>query len=183
MIPYVAKAVSMKVLDDRDKFTGALSRDALMHCLAARDSNRGAEPVAELIAFMGIDNFKAFNAHNGHPLGDEVLNRLVAQVSKMIRSDDRLFRYGGDTFVIVFAQSDRKAVLQLLEQICVFARKDLSPPQQANCGDSACRGPTALSASIGVSELINGMSAAQWLENAEERMYVAKRMGRDRVCI
>lgn len=177
-----AKLNCMTTINDRDAQTGALSRAALMNFLIEQDLDpRTRYP--SWLACINIDNFKAFNAHNGHALGDEVLKRLATHVSAILKSADRLFRHGGDSFVIVFANAEREEVMTSLEQFRTFAKSELSPPQLASCGDPHCEGPTALSVSIGVAELTSGISAACWLSVAENQMEAAKKAGRDQICI
>ena len=49
-----------------------------------------------------VDHFKSYNNHFGHLAGDEVLRRVARTIREELREGDRLFRYGGEEFVVSF---------------------------------------------------------------------------------
>lgn len=79
----------------RDELTGALSREALMNCLRSESPDEAHECLGQILACTDIENFKKFNAYNGHAVGDVVLRRVVAHVETVLGRDNRLFRHGG----------------------------------------------------------------------------------------
>lgn len=54
------------------------------------------------IAFVDIDNFKQINDTHSHEIGDVLLNRVAVVMKETIRSEDKIGRYGGDEFMLIF---------------------------------------------------------------------------------
>ena len=95
---------SRKGLEDelnRDPLTGAFSRRAGERTLdrAFHSFKKGA--VSPAIALFDIDRFKEVNDSFGHDAGDKVLKEVVRTVRRTVRTTDRLFRWGGDEFLLV----------------------------------------------------------------------------------
>lgn len=86
----------------QDLLTGAFNRKWGEEVLASlfQQFQDGAE--SPLIMMLDLDNFKMVNDTFGHDMGDEVLCRTVQEILTHIRSADRLFRWGGEEFVLVF---------------------------------------------------------------------------------
>lgn len=87
---------------NRDPLTGAFSRRAGDRMLrqAFRAFEKGGK-TSHLLALFDIDHFKAVNDTCGHAGGDEILKQVVLAVQRTVRSTDRLFRWGGDEFLLV----------------------------------------------------------------------------------
>ena len=50
---------------------------------------------------MDLDSFKAYNDRHGHPAGDSLLHRAATAIYGAARSEDRVYRYGGDEFALI----------------------------------------------------------------------------------
>ncbi|HLG17040.1 MAG TPA: diguanylate cyclase [Blastocatellia bacterium] len=89
----------------RDQLTGLPNaRGFVRHFEKAADrARRFGESFAVLV--MDLDGFKQINDHLGHQAGDDVLRHMACALSKLVRSDDFLCRYGGDEFVAVIRVS------------------------------------------------------------------------------
>lgn len=100
---------------ERDPLTGLLNRQTFNSALMARAKkhaidNEGAEsgrrvpsaaPAALWLGVVDIDHFKRVNDSYGHPIGDEVLLLLSRLLRSSFRHFDRLYRFGGEEFVVV----------------------------------------------------------------------------------
>ena len=152
-----------------DPLTGAFNRRHLDTCLvhAMERRNRLGEPASLLL--FDVDRFKEVNDALGHATGDDVLKRLVKGVIRRTRRVDVLFRIDGEEFAVLLAGATGADALAVGEDIraCVEAARLLSA--------------RAVTISIGVSELAGGQSARDWITEADEALYAAKRRGRNRV--
>ena len=155
-----------------DALTGLPNRvllvDSIAHALA-RGRRRGG-----LIAvlFLDLDRFKLINDSLGHGAGDELLKEVARRVSDILRSCDRLARFGGDEFVILSEDlsSERDAVL-LAERI----GEALAVPFDLD-GQ-----PAHVAASIGIATARDGHGDAEgMIRDADAAMYRAKESGRAR---
>lgn len=116
----------------------------------------------EALAMIDVDNFKKINDTYGHLAGDASLCAIVKAIGSSIRSSDKIVRYGGDEFMLVFAKIPKKVFLEKLEQI----RKKVSETSIAEVPD------IRLTVSIGaVYEL---MPVPEALREADQMLYAAK---------
>ncbi|MEM1437004.1 MAG: diguanylate cyclase [Pseudomonadota bacterium] len=128
------------------------------------------------VILFDLDHFKAVNDTHGHDTGDRVL-KTVAQVAEQhIRVTDVAARIGGEEFALLLPETAQEGAIQLANRL----REAI---QQANTVDSG--GQTIqVTASIGVATV--GRSSrvlADVLKQADEALYDAKHLGRNRVCI
>ncbi|WP_457561763.1 GGDEF domain-containing protein [Caminibacter pacificus] len=70
-----------------------------------------------VIAIVDIDNFKMVNDKYGHLVGDFVLIKLADTMKSLIRKSDKIYRYGGDEFIIVFNRSTLENAEKSIERI------------------------------------------------------------------
>lgn len=151
----------------RDPLTGAFNRRGLMEFLRGVVSAPDAG-AASLLLF-DVDDFKGINDRHGHDAGDDVLVRLAALADKLSRQGDRLYRMGGDEFLVYLPRVDRAEALQIAERLRESAAK-------ARLSDAA-----PITVSVGVAQLQSGDSAETWVRRADAAMYLAKRGGKNRV--
>jgi diguanylate cyclase (GGDEF)-like protein len=124
---------------------------------------------------IDVDHFKPINDTFGHLAGDQVLRALATSSVRMLRSGDLFARYGGEEFVAMICSAKKDALVALAERLRVAfgeVRVELGG------------GSVAVTVSIGVA-LWSECASADYLELvalADERMYVAKLEGRNRVC-
>ena len=124
------------------------------------------------LLMMDIDDFKKINDTYGHLCGDEVLIEL-AQIVKERAQEERIeaYRYGGEEIVLLFREMDERSAYLIAEEIrMIFSKKDYS-------FDSKVR--TTLSA--GMATLEKNFSMDKWAEKADEKLYQAKKDGKNRV--
>lgn len=158
-----------------DSLTGIANRRAIVEFLQEHLTlaQRKQRPIAVLIA--DLDHFKQINDRHGHLVGDQAL-RLSAQCFlQSIRESDRLGRYGGEEFLIVFPQTRLDEALEIAER----CRQQLTEVELY----SDTQQPVPLSASFGVYGVTDGQIDIDSLVRlADQNMYRAKQSGRNRVC-
>jgi diguanylate cyclase (GGDEF)-like protein len=114
---------------------------------------------------IDIDRFKDVNTRFGHLTGDVVLADTAALLKSSVRGSDAVFRYGGDEFLIVLADTSRSGAARVVERIGAYVLEwNRAETLQA----------FELSLSIGVSEWSDGMTLDQLLDEADREMYAAK---------
>lgn len=157
-----------------DALTGVSNRRHIDHLLAqaVADVTRGSS-VGLTVVVLDVDHFKQINDNHGHPVGDDVLVRVVRSCESVLRPADRLGRTGGEEFLIVLPDTSLEIGLQVAERLraCVAAvpLADLGVDVQ-------------LSVSLGVAQLDPPQDTAEHLvRRADAALYRAKRNGRDRV--
>lgn len=74
------------------------------------------------LAMIDVDNFKQVNDSFGHPVGDKVLFALAQAIRSVLRKDDRLIRYGGDEFLVVFRGLEKENLQKKLHDICLSSQ-------------------------------------------------------------
>ena len=128
------------------------------------------------ICMMDIDKFKVYNDVFGHPAGDEVIASVAKTISGHLkRSTDFAARYGGEEFVALFLGSDAAGtksymdkVRQAVENLHIPHSPEISPWVTISVG-----GVTVLPQM--------GDSYEKYLKIADDMLYDAKRLGRNRV--
>lgn len=155
----------------RDSLTGAYDRGRLEAgggeiVDTALQSGR---PVSLLL--IDLDGFKIVNDQHGHAHGDNVLRGISQTLAGRLRKQDHLFRYGGDEFVVLCDGLSHGPAFALGEQL-----------RRAVIAATAEQAGGPLTACIGVATCPHdAIDIDQLFEVADNRLYVAKHSGRDRV--
>jgi diguanylate cyclase (GGDEF)-like protein len=163
-------------LRSRDALTGTYRRVEILPALReARElAARGVQFAC--IAFMDVDHFKAVNDTHGHGVGDEVLAAVAACVTRHLRGYDKVFRYGGDEFLLLLPGTNIEEAWQLVERI----RCGL---QDAELGRSPAGEPVHLTVSFGITPLVPELAPEESIAHADKALLCAKTSGRNRtVC-
>lgn len=150
-----------------DALTGLLNRRALFDLA-------GSAPVAPATAviMLDLDDFKTINDRFGHAIGDEVLVRFAAILSRALGASDVAARLGGEEFCLLVHATTASAVHQLADGIRLeLAGTDPLP------GDF---GPPTVSAGIAIASP-RPETFDELLRAADELLYRAKDAGRNRV--
>ena len=158
----------------RDVLTGLYNRRYLMDAFK-RELHRARRRKERLgVMLIDIDHFKQFNDTFGHAAGDEVLRSVGQFMLTLVRGEDILCRFGGEEFVLLQVKASPEAILQRAEQFrqAIGSHKILYGGQRL--------GPVTLS--IGISVFPDhGTTIETVLHAADEALYRAKDMGRNRV--
>ena len=139
------------------------------HDLSKRYSHKYA------VVMIDVDNFKKYNDHYGHQLGDETLVKIADSIKQAVRSSDRVYRYGGEEILVLLPETGKDGALKLSERLLSSIR-ELSI---AHCESAA----KIVTVSCGVSIYDNDcdISWDELVKQADEALYQAKSNGRDRV--
>jgi len=125
------------------------------------------------LLIFDIDYFKNINDQYGHLAGDHVLRELARIVQERIRRDEVFARYGGEEFVIVLPETPLAGGVALAENL--RGRVETHP-----FSFQGERIPVTIS--IGCAMLGEEKTAADLIQRADDKLYEAKRGGRNRVC-
>jgi diguanylate cyclase (GGDEF)-like protein len=135
-------------------------------------AKRYGQPVAALM--LDVDHFKAVNDRYGHSVGDEVLREVAQRCLLCLRTSDLLGRYGGEEFAFLLPMIPESAAESTLAER--IRRSVCDEPMITSAG------AVNVTVSIGVAALDPSISSLEMLlKIADERMYFAKKAGRDRV--
>jgi diguanylate cyclase (GGDEF)-like protein len=122
------------------------------------------------LAMVDIDHFKQVNDVFGHLIGDEVLILVARLMRSSFRSHDRVFRFGGEEFVVVLRCADHASAQAALERF----RRNMESHDFPQVGQKT--------ASVGFTQILPGDSPSAACERADQAVYHAKRNGRNQVC-
>jgi len=154
----------------RDPLTGMFSRSSGEEVLELQFTIACRSNTALSIAFIDLDHFKSINDQFGHDAGDKVLIDMTNVISNSLRSGDTLARWGGEEFLLIMPNTDIPQAQAALLRMC-------------SSGFGSRPDNTLLTASIGLAER-NTDQIADWralVDLADQRMYLAKQGGRNRV--
>ena len=159
---------------ERDALTGLLNRKTFDEHLHHFSNTTKAENMTEIqpwLAVIDIDHFKLVNDRYGHLFGDEVLILVANLLRSNFGSQHRVFRFGGEEFVILLQPMSLSAVSEALEHFRQ-AVQDYEFPQIGK-----------ITVSLGFSGAhMRSPSPTELLSQADEALYYAKENGRNRVC-
>ncbi len=165
-----------------DELTGAGNRREfdrfVPQAIAAATENGRALP----LMLLDVDNFKQYNDRFGHAAGDEVLRETVTLVKATIRRGDRVFRIGGDEFVVVFSDPNapRAAGSPPIESVAQVAARFQQRIRQLHLPALGIDAVGSITISAGLATYpIDGQSPAALLAAADHRALESKRRGKD----
>lgn len=157
------------------------SKDYLTGLLGRRLLNQIFKKYQEISKFTGqtisiiiadIDYFKKINDTYGHLAGDVALKHFAQILKENLRKSDLVFRIGGEEFLILLPNTTLEEAAKIAENL--RAKLELTP--------LIYDGKTIkLTASFGVAQLKDGQLLNQLIEEADKKLYTAKREGRNKV--
>jgi diguanylate cyclase (GGDEF)-like protein len=158
----------------RDELTGLFNRRRMVQELARAEAD-AREGRGCCVALVDLDHFKHINDAHGHAAGDAVLRAFAQTAHAAVLGSDRLGRWGGEEFVVVFATGAADAA-------AAGARRILET-SAARAVPWAGGEPIRFTVSIGLAPHRAGESIEETLERADRALYAAKEQGRNRVVI
>jgi diguanylate cyclase (GGDEF)-like protein/PAS domain S-box-containing protein len=164
-----------------DGLTGVANRRSFDEALDREWLRCAREGLPISLLLIDLDHFKAMNDHYGHQRGDECLRQVGATLGVAVRrAGDLSARYGGEEFVILLPGTDAAGALSVAERVRAEIEALAFPHIGYGCATAV------VTVSIGVATLnpISGRAMANagtLVEMADQRLYEAKRGGRNRV--
>jgi diguanylate cyclase (GGDEF)-like protein len=158
----------------RDHLTDLLNRRGF-HGVFDTELERARRADQSLSLIVGdLDRFKRVNDAHGHAAGDAVLRRVADAISGAKRGFDSAARVGGEEFAVLAPDCDEHGAFMLAERMRAAVHEAL-----------VARDPdTSLTISFGISTFpLHGQSADGLLRTADQALYAAKRLGRNRSVI
>ena len=116
------------------------------------------------VLYLDLDNFKRVNDTRGHAAGDDVLFEVAQVLSREVRTEDVVARWGGEEFVVVGLHADVEAAATLAERL-----------------RSAVAGRCGVTVSIGGAAAVG--EDTRLLDIADRNLFAAKDSGRDRCVV
>jgi diguanylate cyclase (GGDEF)-like protein len=158
-----------------DPLTGAYNRRALDTFLKSRLSESSRHGIPVSCVMFDIDHFKDVNDSHGHHVGDIVLKDISDLVRGLCRQEDALIRYGGEEYLVILFHTPRDGAIIFGERVreCVAEHDFRSGDLQIKITISGGI------ASQPEDEL--GADPEAMIKLADQRLYTAKRNGRDQV--
>ena len=121
------------------------------------------------LVFLDIDNFKQVNDRYGHDVGDEILVAITRVIKENLRTNDEIFRIGGEEFAILLQETDLAGGeffgKRLRLAICKFKFPSVKK----------------LTVSMGLVQYQPGDNRENLMKRTDKMLYLAKENGRDRI--
>lgn len=160
-------------LADSDDLTGIWNKRYFRRQLPHEIERARVYNLPLSLLMFDVDDFKQINDGFGHTIGDVVLSELCGAVRETIRPPDFFVRFGGDEFAVVLPHTDLSGAAAVAERILAKVRQLTIPTDE--------EGSIRCSVSIGVAHYRSGESATDLIRRADERLYDAKRAGKNRI--
>jgi diguanylate cyclase (GGDEF)-like protein len=169
------RARVLRGLMERDGLTRLLTHSAFLDRVQQAHSRALRRPeIGQALVMVDLDHFKDVNDRHGHATGDRVLGAFGAFMRRRVRQMDVAGRYGGEEFGLLLeglSQADAvRLVKRLLEE---FAALEHEAPGGERFSVTFSAGVAGLDAS--------SVDPDGWLKAADDALYEAKRLGRNRV--
>lgn len=126
-------------------------------------------PLGFSILLIDIDHFKQINDSYGHTIGDQVLREVGMRIASALRPEDEVCRWGGEEFLVLAPNTDQAGAQRLGEHLSEALRKE------------PLLGSLSPTISIGLACWEKGSTAETLIQRADEAMYRAKALGRNRL--
>lgn len=160
----------------RDALTGLYNRGYFDEALprAVAQAARYQHPLSVLL--VDTDRFKEINDTHSHLVGDRVLRLVAEMLNEHARAADTVCRYGGDEFVVILSSADSLSAAAFAER---FRRR-----LRDRASVALPSGEVRITATVGIATFLEDEGAStpeELLRLADNRLYMGKRAGRDRV--
>jgi diguanylate cyclase (GGDEF)-like protein/PAS domain S-box-containing protein len=153
-----------------DPLTGVANRRKFDEVLDAEVKRSARYGLPLTLLLFDIDHFKEVNDRHGHLVGDQVLSELARLVSENVRVNDHFARWGGEEFAVLATHCDENLTEHFAEKLRMLVGSHDFP----TVGRLSC--------SFGLSGLRQGDTTQELVARADEALYRAKSLGRNRVC-
>jgi diguanylate cyclase (GGDEF)-like protein len=166
------QALALEHLSRHDSLTGLKNRRYFEERLAEEFEQRNRHEYSLCLAIVDVDSFKQVNDTYSHITGDNVLRVVARVLEEAVRSTDFCARYGGEEFVLLLRHTPLEAGIVVCERVReaveTYPWGALSPG-------------LGVTLSIGLADAQGVEGPDQLLKVADNRLYMAKREGKNRV--
>lgn len=155
-----------------DALTNVYSRGALMNMLDSEFARYQRYRKTFSLVILDVDHFKRVNDEFGHNVGDLVLSGIASIMRKGVRQTDTVGRYGGEEFLILLPETSAAGAVTLAENL------------RTAIGGHDFHRIGKVTISCGVVEVHEAAASPETLiDEADQKLYRAKREGRNRVVV
>jgi diguanylate cyclase len=162
-------------LFNHDALTGAITRFGILPTLREQQELVKRHAQHCYIAMIDLDNFKAVNDLHGHTAGDKVLAESVRYLIDHLRPYDKVFRYGGEEFLLCMPYKELAGGLDRVKELNTGLAE-----LEIDIGEEA---PIHIEASFGLALLDADVSVEKSIDRADRALYAAKAAGRNCVMV
>lgn len=164
----------------KDPLTGVLTRHLLDKILSAQIEIAKATESTCALLMLDLDNFKHINDTYGHLAGDMVIQNFTDILKRTLSKSDFIFRFGGEEFLVLVPSTNAQDLQQIAQKILIEVRQQsILTPQDQLMTYTVSIGTTTIepsNLSFVTKEVVN-----HYIGEADARLYLAKRNGRNRV--
>jgi diguanylate cyclase (GGDEF)-like protein len=169
-ITFKEQAGTYAQLSVTDPLTGLSNRRYLETRLTEEILRSSRHGFSMSFMMLDVDEFKSYNDRFGHPAGDDALKLVGVILKDMVRGEDVPARYGGEEFAVLFPQTSVKEAEVIAERIRERIQDTVFPYRR-------------ITVSIGLSTYSHDLgSMHDIISAADQALYDAKRLGRNKVC-
>ena len=164
----------VKILEEAstvDALTKVFNRRALISHLNKVCANDGV-PYELHVLMLDIDDFKLVNDTHGHVAGDKILIYIANILKKTLRDGDKIFRYGGEEFLIILNRLDESNCRKITSRLLELIRSNQLIYKGVNI---------QVTASIGTTKYIQTDSPDSFIARADKALYNAKNNGKNQM--
>jgi diguanylate cyclase (GGDEF)-like protein len=146
----------------KDPMTGTLNRYSFSAAFGERDEK---SKISGSVVVVDVNDLKRINDTHGHAAGDEAIKAVAKGLVSLVRTDDPVYRFGGDEFVVVMINARESLAMQRMERLSETIKRETIEL-------SSRIGP--VTASFGIASFDPGTSVPAAVEHADAVMYAAK---------
>jgi len=158
---------ALRKLAVTDFLTGVLNRTSLNQLLDEAIEQHKRSNIPMTITILDIDYFKKINDEHGHVQGDEVLKDIASLLIQRCRKVDKIFRLGGEEFLILLYNT------KLLEA------KEIANQLRVSISNLKTRTNQSVTASFGIATIQQDENSLALIKRADDKLYQAKENGRN----
>ncbi len=167
------RLAQMEQLALLDSLTGLANRRYLESLFRSRLEELSRNNWQFGALFADIDNFKSINDRYGHDVGDQVIKMVGRTLDTSSRYFDVVGRWGGEEFVAIISNAEEKELVEIGERMRTLVEHSmLNVPEYL-----------FVTVSVGGAQAVLGDTIESLVRRADEKLYQAKKSGKNRLCI
>ncbi len=151
-----------------DPLTAAFTRHAFYSFL--QKQNRDEKAISGCVGVFDIDNLKPINDRFGHVAGDAAISATARAIRSLVRTDDLIFRWGGDEFFVVMLGFDTAQAAERMSELNALLK---------NIKLFGVAEKTSIGVSYGFADFSDINDLEKSVKEADAKMYLAKQRGKD----